>query len=109
MFVLKPTPSKGPLQARVSLWMQEDSHRRGALQTGKRLIKANRCPLEMMESQTLQYKLQEPVLLPGKEQFVGVSILVLGLCEGWWFCGSNLCHSTVHPQSPCGLLPKICG
>lgn len=35
MFVLKPTPSKGPLQARVSLWMQEDSHHGGALQTGK--------------------------------------------------------------------------
>ncbi|CAO2608691.1 hypothetical protein LEMLEM_LOCUS13916 [Lemmus lemmus] len=32
-----------------------------------------------------------------------------GPCEGWWSCGPNLCYTTVHLQSPGGLLPKVCG
>ncbi|XP_059032385.1 small ribosomal subunit protein uS9-like, partial [Mustela lutreola] len=43
---------------------------------GNGLIKVNGRPLEMIEPRTLQYKLLEPVLLLGKEQFAGVDIRV---------------------------------
>ncbi|XP_076314802.1 small ribosomal subunit protein uS9-like isoform X2 [Tachypleus tridentatus] len=43
---------------------------------GKGLIKVNGRPLETLEPQILRNKLQEPVLLLGKERFAGVDIRV---------------------------------
>merc|ERR1711971_1425852 len=43
---------------------------------GKGLIKVNGRPLENIEPQILRNKLQEPILLLGKEKFSGVDIRV---------------------------------
>ncbi|KAJ9586994.1 hypothetical protein L9F63_019412, partial [Diploptera punctata] len=43
---------------------------------GKGNLRVNGRPLEMVEPRVLQYKLQEPVLLLGKERFSGVDIRV---------------------------------
>merc|ERR1712117_835855 len=43
---------------------------------GNGLIKVNGRPLEQMEPDILRIKLQEPVLLLGKERFAGVDIRV---------------------------------
>merc|ERR1712002_722270 len=43
---------------------------------GRGLIKVNGRPLEFMEPEILRVKLQEPVLLLGKERFAGVDIRV---------------------------------
>ncbi|KAL5007688.1 hypothetical protein ScPMuIL_016494 [Solemya velum] len=43
---------------------------------GNGLIKVNGRPLENIEPQILRYKLQEPLLLLGKEKFQGVDIRV---------------------------------
>lgn len=43
---------------------------------GNGLIKVNGRPLEILEPQILRYKLQEPLLLLGKDRFSGVDIRV---------------------------------
>ncbi len=43
---------------------------------GKGLIKVNGRPLDMVEPKALQYKLQEPVLLLGKDRFSDVDIRI---------------------------------
>ena len=43
---------------------------------GAGLIKVNGRPLDLLEPQILRYKLQEPILLLGKEKFAGVDIRV---------------------------------
>ena len=43
---------------------------------GNGLLKVNGRPLEQIEPKVLQYKLQEPLLLLGKEKFAGVDIRV---------------------------------
>merc|ERR1712018_313800 len=43
---------------------------------GKGLIKVNGRPLELVQSAALQYKLQEPILLLGKERFADVDIRI---------------------------------
>lgn len=43
---------------------------------GNGLIKVNGRPLDQVEPQILRYKLQEPILLLGKEKFAGVDIRV---------------------------------
>ncbi|XP_068149523.1 small ribosomal subunit protein uS9-like [Drosophila tropicalis] len=45
-------------------------------QRGSGLLKVNGRPLEQIEHKVLQYKLQEPLLLLGKEKFAGVDIRV---------------------------------
>ena len=50
---------------------------------GKGLIKVNGRPLEQVEPKALQFKLQEPVLLLGKERLVDNMILlyfIVALC-----------------------------
>merc|ERR1712227_951959 len=44
--------------------------------SGQGLIKVNGKPLEQIEPKALQYKLQEPVLVVGKERFAGIDIRV---------------------------------
>ncbi|CAG5108552.1 Similar to RpS16: 40S ribosomal protein S16 (Drosophila melanogaster) [Cotesia congregata] len=43
---------------------------------GKGLIRVNGRPLENVEPAALQYKLQEPILILGKEKFAGVDMRV---------------------------------
>merc|ERR1712165_209676 len=43
---------------------------------GKGLIKVNGRPLELVQPAALQYKLQEPILLLGKERFADVDIRI---------------------------------
>jgi len=43
---------------------------------GRGLLRVNGRPLEQIEPKLLQYKLQEPLLLLGKEKFAGVDIRV---------------------------------
>lgn len=43
---------------------------------GNGLLRVNGRPIENIEPKVLQYKLQEPVLLLGKEKFAGVNIRV---------------------------------
>jgi len=43
---------------------------------GNGLLKINGCPLHLVEPSTLRYKVQEPILLLGKERFEGVDIRV---------------------------------
>lgn len=43
---------------------------------GRGLLRVNGRPLDMIEPKVLQYKLQEPLLLLGKEKFAGVDIRV---------------------------------
>merc|ERR1712241_1361052 len=44
--------------------------------SGKGLIKVNGKPLEQIEPKALQFKLQEPLLVVGKEKFAGVDIRI---------------------------------
>merc|ERR1712018_369000 len=59
-----------------SLRTKEDRNRRRPLPIGQGLIKVNGKPLEQIEPKALQYKLQEPVLVVGKERFAGIDIRV---------------------------------
>ena len=69
-------PSKGPLQS-VQVFRRKKTAKAVAhCKRGNGLIKVNGRPLEMIEPRTLQYKLLEPLLLPGKERFAGVDIRV---------------------------------
>nr|AAV90714.1 ribosomal protein S16 [Aedes albopictus] len=43
---------------------------------GKGLLRVNGRPLDQIEPKVLQYKLQEPLLLLGKEKFAGVDIRI---------------------------------
>merc|ERR1711890_26567 len=45
-------------------------------QAGQGLIKVNGKPLEQIEPKALQFKLQEPTLVIGKERFAGIDIRV---------------------------------
>lgn len=44
--------------------------------SGQGLIKVNGKPLDQIEPKALQYKLQEPTLIIGKERFAGIDIRV---------------------------------
>ena len=52
--------------------------------SGKGLIKVNGKPLEQIEPKALQFKLQEPLLIVGKEKFAGVDIRIR--VSGKYFC-----------------------
>jgi len=43
---------------------------------GKGLLKVNGVPLELVQPQALQFKLQEPILLLGKERFADLDIRI---------------------------------
>merc|ERR1712147_253483 len=43
---------------------------------GRGIIKVNGCPIELVEPETLRYKVFEPILLVGKERFLGVDIRI---------------------------------
>ncbi|KAM3841706.1 LOW QUALITY PROTEIN: small ribosomal subunit protein uS9-like [Vipera latastei] len=69
-------PAKGPLQSVQVFSRKKTATAVVHCKRGNGLIKVNGRPLEMIEPRTLQYKLLEPVLLLGKENFAGVEIRV---------------------------------
>ena len=46
------------------------------VKAGRGLLKVNGKPLEQIQPSALQYKLQEPLLIVGKERFAGVDIRI---------------------------------
>merc|ERR1712126_558301 len=75
--------------------------------SGKGLIKVNGRPLHLVEPRTLRQKLEEPVLLLGKDRFSAVDIRVSR--QRRWSHRSSLRHSSSHFQVFGGLLSEIRG
>ncbi|XP_076116363.1 small ribosomal subunit protein uS9 [Mytilus galloprovincialis] len=69
-------PPKGPLQSVQVYGRKKTATAVAHCKRGSGLIKVNGRPLDLLEPQVLRYKLQEPVLLLGKEKFAGVDIRV---------------------------------
>merc|ERR1712150_348010 len=69
-------PQKGPLQSVQVYGRKKTATAVAHCKRGNGLIKVNGRPLDLLEPQILRYKLQEPVLLLGKEKFAGVDIRV---------------------------------
>merc|ERR1712090_88627 len=67
---------KGPLQSVQVYGRKKTATAVAHCKRGNGLIKVNGRPLEHMEPDILRIKLQEPVLLLGKERFAGVDIRV---------------------------------
>merc|ERR1712198_444892 len=67
---------KGPIQAVQVFGRKKTATAVAHCKRGRGLIKVNGRPLEFMEPEILRVKLQEPVLLLGKERFAGVDIRV---------------------------------
>uniref|UniRef100_A0A8C2UGD4 Small ribosomal subunit protein uS9 n=1 Tax=Chinchilla lanigera TaxID=34839 RepID=A0A8C2UGD4_CHILA len=68
--------SQGPLQSVLVFSCKKTATAVARCKRRKGLIKVNGRLLEGIKLRTLQYKLLEPVLLPGKERFAGVDIRV---------------------------------
>merc|ERR1711894_846299 len=69
-------PQKGPLQSVQVYGRKKTATAVAHCKRGNGLIKVNGRPLENIETQILRAKLQEPLLLLGKEKFSGVDIRV---------------------------------
>merc|ERR1712105_36096 len=73
---LAKMPAKGPLQAVQVFGRKKTATAVAHCKRGNGLIKVNGRPLDQMEPEILRVKLEEPVLLLGKERFAGVDIRV---------------------------------
>ena len=69
-------PPKGPIQSVQVYGRKKTATAVAHCKRGAGLIKVNGRPLDLLEPQILRYKLQEPILLLGKEKFAGVDIRV---------------------------------
>jgi len=69
-------PPKGPIQAVQVYGRKKTATAVAHCKRGNGLIKVNGRPLEQIEPEMLRFKIQEPVLLLGKERFAGVDIRV---------------------------------
>ncbi|WAR02711.1 RS16-like protein, partial [Mya arenaria] len=69
-------PQKGAIQAVQVFGRKKTATAVAHCKRGKGLVKINGRPIEQMEPEILRYKLQEPMLLLGKEKFAGVDIRV---------------------------------
>merc|ERR1712112_500663 len=69
-------PAKGPLQAVQVFGRKKTATAVAHCKRGNGLIKVNGRPLGLVEPETLKAKLEEPVLLLGKDRFGGVDIRV---------------------------------
>jgi len=67
---------KGPIQSVQVYGRKKTATAVAHCKRGNGLIKVNGRPLEQIEPEMLRYKIQEPVLLLGKERFAGVDIRV---------------------------------
>merc|ERR1711899_222052 len=68
--------AKEPLQSVQTFGRKKNATAVAYCKRGKGLLKGNGRPLEQVEPKALQYKLQEPILLLGKERFADVDIRV---------------------------------
>ncbi|XP_064634303.1 small ribosomal subunit protein uS9 [Lineus longissimus] len=77
---MEPVPTKvaakGPVQSVQVFGRKKTATAVAHCKTGNGLIKVNGRPLDLIEPQTLKYKIQEPLLLLGKDRFAGVDIRV---------------------------------
>jgi len=69
-------PRKEPLQAVQVFGKKKTATAVAHCKRGHGLIHVNGRPLDNIEPKVLQYKLQEPILLLGKDKFAGVDIRV---------------------------------
>merc|ERR1712146_716499 len=70
---------------------------------GKGLIKVNGVPIELVQPESLRFKVWEPVLLLGANRYREVDIHP---CEGWWLHFPIVCHSSSNWQSSRCMVPK---
>ncbi|ELU16265.1 hypothetical protein CAPTEDRAFT_153161 [Capitella teleta] len=68
--------TKAPLQSVQVFGRKKTATAVAHCKSGQGLIKVNGRPLNQLEPQMLRYKVQEPLLLLGKERFAGVDIRV---------------------------------
>ncbi|TRY70477.1 hypothetical protein TCAL_10315, partial [Tigriopus californicus] len=68
--------AKEPLQSVQVFGRKKTATAVAYCKRGKGLIKVNGRPLELVEPRALQYKLQEPMLLLGKDRFADVDIRI---------------------------------
>jgi len=69
-------PEKGPIQAVQVYGRKKTATAVAHCKRGNGLIKVNGRPLDQIEPEMLRFKIQEPILLLGKERFAGVDIRV---------------------------------
>ena len=69
-------PAAQPPQAVQVYGRKKTANAVATCKSGKGLIKVNGKPLEQIEPKALQFKLQEPLLIVGKEKFAGVDIRI---------------------------------
>ncbi|CAB4063891.1 RP-S16e [Lepeophtheirus salmonis] len=74
--VNKMSDTKEPLQCVQTFGKKKTATAVAYCKRGKGLVKVNGRPLEQVEPKALQYKLQEPILLLGKDRFSDVDIRV---------------------------------
>merc|ERR1711992_223213 len=67
---------KEPIQSVQTFGRKKTATAVAYCKRGKGLIKVNGRPLELVQPAALQYKLQEPILLLGKERFADVDIRI---------------------------------
>merc|ERR1712073_256864 len=67
---------KEPIQSVQTFGRKKTATAVAYCKRGKGLIKVNGRPLEQVEPKALQYKLQEPILLLGKDRFADVDIRI---------------------------------
>ena len=73
---LTKMPAAQPPQAVQVYGRKKTANAVATCKSGKGLIKVNGKPLEQIEPKALQFKLQEPLLIVGKEKFAGVDIRI---------------------------------
>ncbi|XP_041367638.1 40S ribosomal protein S16 [Gigantopelta aegis] len=69
-------PQKGPVQSVQVYGRKKTATAVAHCKHGNGLVKVNGRPLDELEPQLLRAKLQEPIMLLGKERFAGIDIRV---------------------------------
>ncbi|KAL7302175.1 40S ribosomal protein S16-like [Trichogramma pretiosum] len=72
----KPKTKRNPIQSVQVFGRKKTATAVAYCKKGNGLMKVNGRPLELVEPRMLQYKLQEPILLLGKERFANLDIRV---------------------------------
>ena len=68
--------TKEPVQSVQTFGRKKTATAVAYCKRGKGVIRVNGCPLEQVEPKPLQFKLQEPILLLGKDRFSEVDIRI---------------------------------
>merc|ERR1712106_921821 len=96
---------KEPVQSVQTFGRKKSATAVAFCKRGKGLIKVNGRPLELVEPQALQFKLQEPILLLGKDRFVDVDIRIRVKGGGHT---SQIYAIRQALQVSCSILPEVC-